>query len=533
MPLDVQASDIDDQSLAGFQPEQPPADDGQLREQVQQVIEKLNASERPFLLVGNGVRLAHAEEEFRELAALLDAPVGATWLAMDLFGTEQRAVHGKAGNAGARGANFAMQNSDFLLTIGSRMDVAVAGWNRQELARGAYKVMVDVDAAELAKLSDVVQMPICTDAGGFLREMLAQKASIASPGALRVEEALHGLEEPLPGHSATTHRGKGRVSIYHLAEVIAQAAGAGGPDAVSGSSGVGIEIFLFAYPCKTGQRLIHTAGLGAMGFGIAASIGVSLGSGRSRTICCDGDGGFQMNIQELATVAHHRLPLKFFVLNNGGYAAIRGSQKAFFGGPNIGCDPATGLTLPDICEVARAYGIGTARIEDQTDLLGQVKRVLADAGAGGVRRARASGRAARAARYLRAAGEWLDGFQAAGGSLAVFGSRRVPEEHDCGAAGRVLDGGPAAVDHDVLSCHIGRRIRGEKQKCARQFSGPADSSQAGVCLQFFDKRISFPDRVWPRIFCVGEWSWKDCVGAYSVASPERSYITGEGGHRGF
>ncbi len=114
-----------------------------------------------------------------------------------------------------------------------------------------------------------------------------------------------------------------------------------------------------------------------MGFGIAASIGVSLGKGRSRTICCDGDGGFQMNIQELATVAHHRLPLKFFVLNNGGYAAIRGSQKAFFGGPNIGCDAATGLTLPDICEVARAYGIGTARIADQTDLLGQVKRVLA------------------------------------------------------------------------------------------------------------------------------------------------------------
>ncbi len=114
-----------------------------------------------------------------------------------------------------------------------------------------------------------------------------------------------------------------------------------------------------------------------MGFGIAASIGVSLATGRSRTICVDGDGGFQMNIQELATVAHHRLPLKFFVLNNDGYAAIRGSQSGFFGGPNIGCDAKTGLTLPDICAVARAYGLGTARIEDQTDLLGQVKRVLA------------------------------------------------------------------------------------------------------------------------------------------------------------
>jgi acetolactate synthase-1/2/3 large subunit len=375
LPLDVQAANIEEQSLAGFEPEQATADGGQLREQVRQVIEKFNAAERPFLLVGNGVRLAHAEEEFRELAALMNAPVGATWLAMDLFGAEQPLCMGRPGTLAARGANFAMQNSDFFLAIGSRMDVAVAGWNRQELARDAYKVMVDVDAAELAKLSDVVQMPICTDAGGFLREMLAQKASIAGEGRDEWTQRCMDWKSRYPV-IRDEHREKGRVSIYHLAEVIAQAIE---PEdqVLCGSSGVGIEIFLFAYPCKTARRLIHTAGLGAMGFGIAASIGVSLGKGRSRTICCDGDGGFQMNIQELATVAHHRLPLKFFVLNNGGYAAIRGSQKAFFGGPNIGCDAATGLTLPDLCEVARAYGIGTARIEDQTDLLGQVKGVLA------------------------------------------------------------------------------------------------------------------------------------------------------------
>jgi acetolactate synthase-1/2/3 large subunit len=113
-----------------------------------------------------------------------------------------------------------------------------------------------------------------------------------------------------------------------------------------------------------------------MGFGIAASIGISLASGRSRTICVDGDGGFQMNIQELATVAHHKLPLKFFVLNNGGYASIRASQANYFGGPNIGCTHETGMTLPDVCAVANAYGLATARIEDQTDLLAQVRRVL-------------------------------------------------------------------------------------------------------------------------------------------------------------
>ena len=374
LPLDIQAANIDEESLAPYQPEEASEDGSQLREQVRRVIEKLNHSQRPFLLLGNGVRLAHAAQEFRELAALLEAPVGVTWVAKDLYGEENALCMGSPGTLAPRGANFAMQNSDFLLIVGARMDVAVAGWTRQELARGAYKVMVDVDPAELAKLSDVVEMPICADAGSFLREMLAQKASIAAVDRSAWQTRCKGWKSRYP-IIQEEHRGKGAVSIYHLAEVIAQAAGPQ-DQLVSGSSGVGIEIFLFAYPAKTGQRVFHTAGLGPMGFGIAATIGVSLGTGRSRTICVDGDGGFQMNIQELATVAHHQLPLKFFVLNNGGYAAIRGSQKGYFGGANIGCDPATGLTLPDLCAVAQAYGLGTARIEEQTDLLGQVRRVL-------------------------------------------------------------------------------------------------------------------------------------------------------------
>ena len=374
LPLDIQASTIDENSLAPYQPEAAPEDGSRLREQVRCLIEKLNHSERPFLLLGNGVRLAHAEQEFRELAALLEVPVGTTWVAKDLYGEENALCMGSPGTLAPRGANFAMQNSDFLLVVGARMDVSVAGWTRQELARGAYKVLVDVDPAELAKLSDTVDMPICADAGSFLREVLAQRASIKAAGRCDWKARCKDWKSRFPIIHGE-HRGKGPVSVYHLAEVISQAVQ---PEdqIVSGSSGVGIEVFIFAYPVKTGQRVFHTAGLGAMGFGIAASIGVCLGTGRSRTICVDGDGGFQMNIQELATVAHHRLPLKFFVLNNGGYAAIRGSQKGFFGGANIGCDAATGLTLPDLCAVAHAYGLGTARIEDQTDLLGQVKRVL-------------------------------------------------------------------------------------------------------------------------------------------------------------
>jgi acetolactate synthase-1/2/3 large subunit len=145
---------------------------------------------------------------------------------------------------------------------------------------------------------------------------------------------------------------------------------------ISGSSGSGIEIFLFACPTRTGQRIYHTAGLGSMGNALPGSIGLCLAGGRRRTVCVDGDGGFQFNIQELETVARLKLPIKFFVLNNDGYASIRASQINFFGSPQLGCDSRTGLTVPDICKVAAAYGLSTARITSPANLCEDVRRVL-------------------------------------------------------------------------------------------------------------------------------------------------------------
>jgi len=137
---------------------------------------------------------------------------------------------------------------------------------------------------------------------------------------------------------------------------------------------------VLTYRARKGRRVFHTAGLGAMGYGIPASIGVCLGSGKRKTICVDGDGGLQLNIQELATIAHLQLPIKLFVLNNQGYASIRASQTNYFGGPNIGCSPETGVSIPDYRKVARAYGLKTAVIEDQSDLRTAVRKVLRSRG---------------------------------------------------------------------------------------------------------------------------------------------------------
>jgi acetolactate synthase-1/2/3 large subunit len=168
---------------------------------------------------------------------------------------------------------------------------------------------------------------------------------------------------------------EGLVSIFNLAEIIGQETT---PEdlMICGNAGSGIEIFLFACPTRTGQRIFHTAGLGAMGCALPNSVGVCLAGGRKRTVCVDGDGGFMFNIQELATVRHLNLPIKFFILNNDGYASIRASQANIFGSAVVGCDERTGLLIPDLCKVATAFGLTAMRITSQRNLREQVRSVL-------------------------------------------------------------------------------------------------------------------------------------------------------------
>lgn len=377
IPLDVQASPIEPEKLPGFDPEESPAPlcDADLGEQVEFIIEQLNRAKRPLIFAGNGIRLARAEREFSELIRLLKVPVVATWCAADLIASDDPLFVGRPGGVASRGANFALQNCDFLLTIGVRLDFAITGYAPDKLAREAHKVMVDIDAAELGKLVPYIQTPVRADAGVFLREMLEHEEELAPVDRADWDRRCADWKTRYPVVTPEHRKPAGRVSIYHLAEVISCET-TRADLIVCGTSGSAIEIFLLACPTRTGQRIYHSAALGSMGFAVPGSIAVCLAGGRHRTVCVDGDGGFQFNIQELATIAHLNLPIKFFVLNNDGYASIRASQLNYFGKSTIGCDERTGLVVPDISKVAAAYGLQTAIIEDQSNLQAEVRRVL-------------------------------------------------------------------------------------------------------------------------------------------------------------
>jgi acetolactate synthase I/II/III large subunit len=379
LPLDVQSSEIDPKTLPRFPAEDEPStfDRDLLIKQVAQTIELLNQAERPILLAGNGVRLAGAVDEFRRLADLLRIPIMTTWLVMDLVPYSHPLFVGRPGPVAPRGANFAIQNSDFLLTVGARLDMVITAYAPDKLARAAKKVMVDIDPAELNKMAHFkakIDLPIQADAKAFLLEMIRQIERVTKKDRGDWMRRCADWKDRYPV-VLPEHRTPGPVSTYFLAEAL-EAELSGGESIVSGSSGSGIEVFLHALQTKPGQRVFQTTALGAMGFGLPATIGACLASGRQRTICVDGDGGFQLNIQELQTIARLNLPIKFFILNNNGFSSIRTSQQSWFSGRLVAADPSSNMTLPDVLEVARAYGIGTAKISDQSNLREDIRRVL-------------------------------------------------------------------------------------------------------------------------------------------------------------
>jgi acetolactate synthase-1/2/3 large subunit len=378
IPLDVQGAIIEEDSLLEFDPHEldaATADHGSyLTSIVSASLRSLEASERPVLLFGNGVRLARAHREIIELIELLGVPVLKTWLSHDMLPDSHPLCIGRPGPVAPRGANFALQNADWLLSIGARLDLVITGYAPANFARSAHKIMIDIDEAELDRMRPDVAVAARFDAGEFLREMLRQLQRTPLPRRADWLQRCQAWKQRYPVVLPEYRALPERVSTYVFAEALS-AQSEEGEVIVSGSSGAGIEIFLLALDARPRQRIVLTTALGAMGYGLPGAIGACLAAGGRRTILVDGDGGIQLNIQELETISRLQLPIKIFVLNNDGYASIRTSQTRYFG-RLCGADASSGLTLPDLSRVANAYDIASTKIRDQTELRHRIRDVL-------------------------------------------------------------------------------------------------------------------------------------------------------------
>ncbi len=374
IPLDVQATMIDEERLIGYTPFELPRNAG-LEKKVLQVIEALNRAERPVLLAGNGIRMADAVPEFEELQGVLNIPVLTTWNGIDLIAEDNPLYYGRPGGLGHRYANFMQQNSDFFLSVGARLNLLQTGYNFDAFARAAYKVMVDVDENELHKINVRPDLPICADAGDFIRELLKHRERIEKKDRTAWFAYGDRLKEKYPLVPRAYWEQKELVNTYCLLETISRHMT---PEDVyvSGSSGSCIDISMQTFRVKKGQRVFCTKGLASMGYGFPSAIGACLASGGKRTVGVNGDGGFVMNIQELETVRRLRLPIKLFVLSNRGYGAIQATQTNLFDRHFVDCNEESGLSLPSIARVAEAFGLKTVTIRSNDELDEKVREAL-------------------------------------------------------------------------------------------------------------------------------------------------------------
>lgn len=375
IPLDVQATMIDEDALSGFVP-LPSPEYPELETQVLRVIDALNKSERPVLLIGNGIRLADGLAELEELLDVLNVPVLTTWNGIDLVPEDHPLYYGRPGGLGHRYANFMQQNSDLFLSIGARLNLLQTGYNFDGFARAAVKIMVDIDENELRKINVRPDLPVCADAREFMRLMLAHRDRIRKKDRSAWFAYGDRMREKYPLVKPEYWQQKEKVNTYCLLETISKYME---PEDVyvSGSSGSCIDISMQTFRVKKGQRAFCTKGLASMGYGFPSAIGACLASGGKRTVGVNGDGGFVMNIQELETLRRLDLPVKIFVLANGGYGAITATQTNIFDKHFVACNPESHLTLPDVARVAEAFGVKSLTIENNSELEEKVREALA------------------------------------------------------------------------------------------------------------------------------------------------------------
>lgn len=377
IPIDVQSAQIEPEQLEGYtSPERSAAASTLLDEQCAELVTRLRAAQRPVVLVGSGVRAAGAVPAYERLMRRLGIPVVASWTGVDLIASDDPLYAGRAGTIGDRAGNFAVQNADLLLVLGSRLPIRQVSYNFQAFARAAFKVCVDVDEAELNKPYLRLDLGIASDLNTFFAAL---------------EARLDGYQ---PLHRGWLDWCKQRVQRYPVVQPRQTA-----PAALLNPYHVCSELFarftadevivcgnatasivpMQVATIQRGQRIFANAGDASMGYDLPAAIGAAVArGGDERVICFAGDGSLQLNLQELQTVVHYRLPLKLFVLDNAGYVSMRQSQRAFFD-RMVGEGPATGVSFPDMLKIASAYGLPAVRVRGP-DFMTQVEPLLAAPG---------------------------------------------------------------------------------------------------------------------------------------------------------
>ena len=370
IPLDVQAAMIDEATLRAFDPAELETrwDHETIDKQLDDVLTKLQSAKSPVIYVGNGVRLAEREKQFIALAERLDIPVVTAISGSDIIWYNHPLCFGKPGICGDRIGNIMTQNSDLLIILGTRLSLRQLSYAYDLFAPKAYKVMVDIDEAEMHKPTLKIDLPIHADLRHVI-DALLEKTEGKKYSFETWKQWGRTIESKLPTLFADNPDMPGYTNSYKFGDELFKQMNAG--DVVVTGNGTAYTCTYQAMKVKEGVRVFANQGCAAMGYDLPAAIGAVTANENGRTVLVTGDGSLQMNIQELQTLLTYKMPLKIFVLENEGYLAIKTTQKAFFGGKFTGSNPSSGVICPNLEKITAAYGIPYLSVSENGEKLQQ------------------------------------------------------------------------------------------------------------------------------------------------------------------
>jgi len=338
-----------------------------LEKSIALIIERLKKSKFPAIMAGSGVRISGMHPEFLKLIETLKIPVVTGWNSHDVLENAHACYAGRPGTVGNRTGNFVVQNADFLLVLGCRLNIRQVSYNWKSFANKAWIAMVDVDEAELKKPTLDLDLPVQAKLEEFIPAMQKALSGYVTPQSHEAfltwaKERLLKYPTVLPEYSKKSEPVNPYIFIQELFAKL------NGDDIVVAGNGSACVIGFQAADLKKGQRLYTNSGNASMGYDLPAAIGAAVANNKKRVVCLAGDGSLMMNLQELQTVVGYKLPIKIVILNNEGYHSIRQTQEAYFSDSLIGIGPETGVSLPNFIELGKAFQIPSKRVSSSQDL---------------------------------------------------------------------------------------------------------------------------------------------------------------------
>ncbi|MBR6162975.1 thiamine pyrophosphate-binding protein [bacterium] len=370
IPMNVQSAVIEEDELADFI---PPKQSKTYDLKIEEVINKLKTAKRPLIVAGHGIRLSNTIKEFTDFIEKTGIPVVSTLNGLDILETENPHHIGRTGTIGQRAGNFALQNADVLLELGTRNNIRQVSYNWENFGKNAFKIIVDIDKAELQKPLVRPDLAIQCDLKDFMPALNKKTDEIKAPQTW--VQYCQKIKEKYSFYNTKEYRQEGKeLNPYYVVRKITEQIS---KDDIIVSANATPLICMFQAGVLKGQRVIMNSGSASMGYGLPCAIGTSAREGK-RTICFEGDGSIMMNLQELETVAFNKLPIKIFLFNNNGYSSIRQTQKNFFNGEMTGSGEESGLGMPDFCRLAEGFRLKNIRISNSDELEEKIKEVLQD-----------------------------------------------------------------------------------------------------------------------------------------------------------